>query len=112
MGCYQCGFKTGKLTSDQIHMVRQIMVKMGQYGVSTFYLFVGFKAAYDSTDRNELFKAMEEFSLPGKLRRLVEVTLENIRRKVKTQKVISDPFITRKGLRQDDALSCMLFNMP
>jgi hypothetical protein len=55
------------------------MVKMGEYGVRTFYLFVDFKAVYDSTDRNELFKAMEEFSLPGKLRRLVVVTLENVR---------------------------------
>jgi hypothetical protein len=29
---------------------------------------------------------------------------------VKNQNGISDPFITRKGLRQGDALSCMLFN--
>jgi hypothetical protein len=48
------------------------MEKMGEYGVSTFYLFVDFKAAYDSINRNELFKAMEEFLLPGTLRRLVE----------------------------------------
>jgi hypothetical protein len=39
-----------------------------------YILFVDFKAAYDSIDRNEIFKAMEEFSLPEKLRRLVEVT--------------------------------------
>jgi hypothetical protein len=50
------------------------MEKLGEYGVSTFYLFVDLKVAYDSIDRNELFKAMEEFSLPGKLRRLVEAT--------------------------------------
>jgi sorting nexin-29 len=91
--------------------VRQIIEKMGGYRVSTFYLFVDFRAAYDSINRNELFKAMEEFALPGKLRRLVEVTLENVRYKVKTQNGISAPFITRKGLRQGDALSCMLFNI-
>jgi hypothetical protein len=64
-----------------------------------------------SIDRNELFKAMEKCSFPGKLRRLAEVTLENVRCKVKTQNGISDPFITRKGLRQGDALSYMLFNI-
>jgi sorting nexin-29 len=32
-------------------------------------------------------------------------------RKVKTQNGISDPFITRRGLRQGDALSCMLINI-
>jgi hypothetical protein len=40
----------------------------GQY----IFLFVDFKDAYDSIDRNELFKAVEEFSLPGKMRRLEE----------------------------------------
>jgi sorting nexin-29 len=95
IGSYQCGFRSGKSTSDQIHTVRQIMEKMGEYGVSTFYLFMGFKAAYDISNRNELFKTMEEFALPGKLRRLVELTLENIRCKVKTQNGISAPFITR-----------------
>jgi sorting nexin-29 len=108
IGSYQCGFRSGKSTSDQMHMVRHIMEKMGEYGVSTFYLFVDFKAAYDSINGNELFMAMDEFALPGKLRRLVEVTLENVRRKVKTQNGISAPFITRKGLRQGDALSCNL----
>jgi sorting nexin-29 len=73
--------------------------------------FWDFKAAYDSIDRNEHFKAMEELSLLGKLRRLVEITLENVKCKVKTHIGISDPFITRKGLRQGDALSCMLFNI-
>jgi hypothetical protein len=78
IGSYQCGFRSGKSTSEQMNKVRH-MEKMGEYGVSTFYLFVDFKGVYDSTDRNELFKAMENFSLPGKPRRLVEVTLETIR---------------------------------
>jgi hypothetical protein len=54
---------------------------------------------------------LKEFSLPGKLRTLVEVTLENVRCEVKTPNGISDPFITRKGLRQGDVLSFMLFNI-
>jgi hypothetical protein len=37
-------------------------------------------------------------------------SLENVRCEVKTQNGISAPFITRKGLRQRDALLCMLFN--
>jgi sorting nexin-29 len=87
------------------------MEKMGEYGVSTFCLFVDFKVAYKSTDINGLFKAMEKISLPRKLRRLVEVTSENVRCKMKSQNGISDPFITRKELRQGDTLSCMLHNI-
>jgi hypothetical protein len=40
--------------------MRQILEKMGEYGVSAFNLFVDFKAAYDS-NRTQLFKTMEEF---------------------------------------------------
>jgi hypothetical protein len=109
VGSYHCAVRSDKSTSDQIHMFKQIMEETGECGVSTFYLFVDFKAAYDSNDRNELFKAVEEFSLPRKLR-LMEATSEN-KCTVKTQKGISDPFVTRKGLRQSDVLSYMLFNI-
>jgi sorting nexin-29 len=64
---------------------------MGEYVVSAFNLFVDFKAAYDSIDRTQLFKAMKEFQIPSKLRILVEITLRNVRCKVKTPSGITDP---------------------
>jgi sorting nexin-29 len=95
VGNYLCGFRDGKTTSDQLHSMRQILEKMREYGVSTFNLFVDFKAAFDSDDRTELFKAMEEFQIP---RKVVEITLRNVRCKVKTPSGITDPFHTKKGL--------------
>jgi sorting nexin-29 len=59
----------------------------------------------------KLFKAMEELQIPRKLISLVEITLRNARCKVKTPNGITDPFDTKKGLQQGDALSCMLFNI-
>jgi sorting nexin-29 len=91
--------------------MRQILEKMREYGVSTFNLFVDFKAAYDSSDRTQLFKAIEEFQIPRKLRILVETILRSVRYKVKTPSGITDPFDTKKSLRQGGALSCMLFNI-
>jgi sorting nexin-29 len=84
---------------------------LGEYRVNTFNLFVDFKSAYDSIDRTQLFKAMEEFQIPRKLRSLVEITLRNARCKVKTPYGITDPFDTKQGLWQGDVLSCMLFNI-
>jgi hypothetical protein len=57
---------------------------MKEYGVNTYYTFVDFRAAYDSTDRAGLFKATEEFHIPGKLRCLVELTLKTLRCRAKT----------------------------
>jgi hypothetical protein len=90
--------------------MRQISEKMSEYRVSMFNLFVDFKAAYDSTDRTQFFKAVEEFQIPRKLRSLGEITLRNVRCKVKTPSGFTDPFDTKKGLRQGDTLFCMLFN--
>jgi sorting nexin-29 len=59
VGNYQCGFRNGKSTSDQLHTMRQVLEKMGKCGVNTFNLFVDFKAAYGSIERTQLFKAMD-----------------------------------------------------
>jgi hypothetical protein len=66
-------------------------------------MFVDFKAAYGSIDRAGLFKAMEEFHVPRKLRCLMELTLKTVRCRVKTFDGITEPFENKKGLRQGDA---------
>jgi sorting nexin-29 len=111
IGNYQCGFRRGKSTSDHLHSTRQLLEKMREYGVNIYYMFVDFKAAYDSIDRAGFFKAMEEFHVPRKLRGLVELTLKTVRCRVKTCNGITGSFETKKGLRQGDALSCLLFNL-
>jgi hypothetical protein len=47
--------------------MRQTLEKTLEYGVSTFHLFIDFKAAYDTINRDKLLEAMEEFNIPQKL---------------------------------------------
>jgi sorting nexin-29 len=108
---YQCEFQAGKSTVDKIHTLRQILDKMKEYNVGMYHLFVDFKAAYDSIYRDKLFKAMEEFAIPTKLISITKITLSRVICKVKIQNNQSAPFVTEKGLRQGDALVCMLFNI-
>jgi sorting nexin-29 len=84
---------------------------MKEYGVSTYYMFVDFKVAYDIIDRAGLFKAMEKFHIPRKRRCLVELILKTVRCRVKTFNGITESCETMKGLRQGDAMSCLLFNL-
>jgi hypothetical protein len=49
---YECGFRVGKSTIDQIQILEQTM----EYGVSTSHLFITFRAAYDIINREKLFK--------------------------------------------------------
>jgi hypothetical protein len=53
---------------------------------------------------------MKEFKIPQKLIGLVRATLKHVNCRVKVQNNLSEPFGTSTGLRQGDALSCILFN--
>ena len=59
---YQCGFRKGKSTIDNILAMRQIMEKILEYGISTYQLYIDFKAAYDTIRRNKLLEALVELN--------------------------------------------------
>lgn len=74
-------------------------------------MFIDFKAAYDSIDRIELWKVMDENGFPGKLTRLIRATMDGLQSCVKISGEHSSPFESRRGLRQGDGISCLLFNI-
>ncbi|XP_062707776.1 uncharacterized protein LOC134288081 [Aedes albopictus] len=111
VGSYQAGFIDGRSTTDQIFTVRQILQKCREYQVPTHHLFIDFKAAYDSIDRTELWKIMDENSFPGKLTRLIRATMDGVQNSVRISGELSSSFESRRGLRQGDGLSCLLFNI-
>jgi hypothetical protein len=85
--------------------------KTSEYGADTYHIFVDFKAAYDSVLRNKLYEAMLHLRIPGKLIRLTKMTMKTVQCSAKIQNDISEQFETNKGLRQGDALACLLFNV-
>jgi len=76
-----------------------------EFQIETHQLFIDFKTANDKVNRNQLYKAMLEFSIPPKLVRLTQATMEGTTAKVKVQNELSE------SLRQGDALACILFNI-
>jgi sorting nexin-29 len=53
---------------------------------------------------------MPELGIPLKLVRLTQATMKVTTAKVKIQNELSESFHIRNGLRQGDALACILFN--
>ncbi|XP_060665319.1 uncharacterized protein LOC132797575 [Drosophila nasuta] len=111
IGPYQCGFRPGKSTVDQIFTLRQILEKSYENQIDTYHLFVDYKAAFDSPRRDRLYAAMSELGIPAKLTRLCRMTLSNTISSVKVGCGQSETFTTKCGLRQGDSLSCILFNI-
>ena len=72
---YQAGFRRGMSTTDQIFCIRQIIQKSYEMNTETDHLFIDFKQAYDTIDREQLWGIMAEFGFPNKLIRLLKTTV-------------------------------------
>jgi sorting nexin-29 len=110
-GSYQCGFREGKSTTDQIQALRQVLDRTQEFKINTFHLFIDFKATYDSIKSDKLLSDMQEFGIPVKLTNLTRATLKRVKCRIKLQGHLSEPFLTQRRLRQGDELVCLLFNI-
>jgi sorting nexin-29 len=110
IGDYQCGYHQERSTIDQIFTNCQILEKRGKHNKDIHHLFLDFKAAYDSIDRRRLYAAMGQQNIPHKLIALVKATINNTQCQIKIQNRFSAPINVRNGIRQGDALACLLFN--
>ncbi|KAL1124259.1 hypothetical protein AAG570_002029 [Ranatra chinensis] len=64
IGDYQCGFRAGRSATDQIFTIRRMCEKAWGFRVTTWHLFIDFKAAYDSVQMRFLYQAMFQLSFP------------------------------------------------
>jgi hypothetical protein len=108
---YQAGFLSGKSTTNQLFSLHKILEKCNEFNITTYHLFIDFKAAYATIIRNEVYVGMSELNFPTKLIRLTKATLTIVTCCVKIQNDCSESFETRQGLKQGDVLSTLLFNV-
>ncbi|KAL4103343.1 hypothetical protein QTP88_018720 [Uroleucon formosanum] len=111
IGRYHCGFIKGKSTIDHIFTLRQTMEKYYEFDMDLYMIFVDYKQAYDSVNRQELWKAMLHFGIPKKYVNLVNMCNNKTVLKVRFLQTLSPAFEVNSGLRQGDALSPTLFNL-
>lgn len=106
---YQTGFRREKSMTDYIFTVRQLMEKLYEYNKDLHIFFVDFKQAYDSIDREPLWTTLRNFRIPRKLVKLVKICNQQTFCKVHFMREISETFECKTGLRQEYALSLVLF---
>src|SRR6201999_1518719 len=95
-------FQARKVHHRHHDTIRQIMEKSWEFNITIHQLFVDFKQAYDSLDRNVFFSIMEEFCIPMKLIRLTKATLMDTKCRILIQNSLSDPFDIDTGFKQGD----------
>lgn len=60
--------------------------------MNIYHLFIDFRQAYDSVNRDKLLEIMLDFNIPPKLVRMVKMALRNTRSKVKIQRELTRDF--------------------
>jgi sorting nexin-29 len=83
IGEYQCGFRRGRSTTDQILVVRQIIGKHYEHGSNVHLLFIDYKGAFDSVNRRKLVESMHRTGITKKLISFARMTLTKTYAKLK-----------------------------
>ncbi|KAL4100675.1 hypothetical protein QTP88_020709 [Uroleucon formosanum] len=111
IGEYQSGFRKGKSTLDHIFTLRQIMAKFYEFDKELHLIFIDYKQAYDSINRDKLWEALEILGIPKKYVSLIKGCNNRTVCRVRFLQEMSETFEVKSGLRQGDALSPTLFNL-
>ena len=70
------GFRKGRSCSDQCFVLRQLVEKSLEFQIPVKINFIDFKAAFDSIQRDSLWKIVESYGLPKKLINIMKNTYD------------------------------------
>ena len=87
------------------------MEKAKRKQIPNYTCFIDLKAAYDTVNREALWKVLLEYGLPNKVYRLIKCFYEGSSASVRSEGCMSDWFEVSTGLRQGYLLSPALFNV-
>jgi sorting nexin-29 len=111
MGEYQNGYRNNRATTDNICVMRQILEKCDECDIELYILYIDFKRAFDTLDRQKVIQTLQEKGIPNKLITLVKMTIHHTRASVIVENVKTDFFDVSTLVRQGDPLSSTLFNL-
>jgi len=102
----QCGFP-----SDMVFAVRQLQEKCREQNQELHLVFVDLTKAFDTVNRNGLWKILQKFGCPDKLTELIASFHNGMQARVQENGDTSDPFQVRNGVKQGCVLAPTLFSI-
>jgi hypothetical protein len=104
------GFRPNRSTTDNIFIVRQIYEKCYEYNIDLDNIFINFSQALDTVHRDAIYNSLINHNVPDKLIKLIKLTMQRTRMKVKVNNNYYGRFESKTGVRQGDPLSALLFS--
>ena len=107
----QNGFRKGRTTIAQILSLRRIIEEMKNHNKEVTLCFVDFKKAFDSINREIMFKILPLYGIPDPIISAIKVLYTNTIAKVLTPDGETEQFDILAGVLQGDTLAPFLFIM-
>jgi hypothetical protein len=104
------GFRPNRSTIDNTFIVRQIYEKCYEYNIDLHNIFIDFSQAFDTVNRGVIYSTLIEHNVPDKLIKLIKLTMQQTKIKLKVNNSYFERFETKTGVRQGDPLSALVFS--
>ena len=106
---HQAGFRQDRGCIDQIATLRIIVEQSMEFDSSLYINFVDYEKAFDSLDRDTLWKLLQHYGIPEKIITLIRNTYDGMTCKVTHAGRLTDSFQVKTGVRQGCLLSPFMF---
>ena len=107
----QCGFRSGRGTSDMIFAARQLQEKCIEQHRDLYTTFIDLTKAFDTVCREGLWKIMEKYGCPSKFTTIVRQFHDGMTARVLDDGEPSEAFPVTNGVKQGCVLAPTLFSM-
>ena len=98
----QFGFRKSRGCTDQLFASRQIPEKCMTFQLDVSFCFIDFRAAFDSVEREMMYKIMKHYGLPQKVVNVIHSSYEGFKCCVKAEGEKGQMFDVKNCVRQGD----------
>ncbi len=105
----QAGFRAGRLCSEHIFILRQILEQSKEWNTTLYANFIDLEKAFDSIHRDSLWKILRQYGIPSKLMNVIKMLYDDCKSQVICNTVLTNTFNVTTGVKQGCILSPFLF---
>ena len=107
----QCGFRSGRGTTDMIFSVRQLQEKCIEQQMPLYQVFVDLTKAFDTVNRDALWKILSKLGCPPNFVNMVSQLHRDMKARLTFNGSLSEEIGVENGVKQGDILAPTLFSI-